>query len=118
MFEPKRGTIHRKGTTCLSQGRETRLFCKDLARAFVFLVRYRFVGNEMPSRSEFQQVCRLRVKAGALDTAEGGSSETQTSSSTGRRLMVRQRLVGLARQPKTSWFEGAVRRLRLVRAKS
>ena len=43
--------------------------------------RFRYLGGEMPPASAFQQVCRLCAKAGPLDKAEGGSSETQTSSS-------------------------------------
>ena len=42
---------------------------------------FRNLGGEMPLANAFQQVCRLCAKAGPLDEAEGGSSETQTSSS-------------------------------------
>ena len=44
--------------------------------------RFRYVGDEMPPGNEFHQICSLCAKAGAVDRAEGGSSETQTSSST------------------------------------
>ena len=38
MFKLKREALYRKITVCLSQGRERRLFCTDLARALVFLI--------------------------------------------------------------------------------
>ena len=43
--------------------------------------RFRYVGDEMPTGSQFHQVCRLCTKAGVNDKAEAGSSDTQTSSS-------------------------------------
>ena len=44
--------------------------------------RFRFAGDEMPLGREFHQICRLCAKAGTVDRAEGGSSETETTSST------------------------------------
>ena len=41
--------------------------------------RFIYLGGEMPPASSFQQVCRLCAKAGPLDRAEGGSSETPSS---------------------------------------
>ena len=43
--------------------------------------RFHYAGTVMPASSDFYKVCSGCVKAGAVDRAEGGSSETQTSSS-------------------------------------
>ena len=43
--------------------------------------RFHYAGTVMPASSNFFQVCSGCAKAGAVDRAEGGSSETHTSSS-------------------------------------
>ena len=79
-FDLKREAAPNKGTT------KDTLILHRLGSCFrvpdLDYLRFRFMGSEMPPRSEIQQICRPCVKAGALDQAEGGSSNTQTSSST------------------------------------
>ena len=69
-----------------TSGRKDTLNLHHLGACFrvpgIDYLRYRYAGTEMPPGSEFHQVCSLYAKAGALDRAEGGSSETQTSYST------------------------------------
>ena len=70
----------------LSEARKDILILHRLGACFrvpgIDYLRFRFSGTEMPSGSEFHQVCSLCAKAGAVDRAERGSSGTQTSSST------------------------------------
>ena len=66
----------------LSEARKDILILHRLGACFrvpgIDYLRFRFSGTEMPSGSEFHQVCSLC----AVDRAERGSSGTQTSCST------------------------------------
>ena len=72
-------------TMCLSPKKDT-LILHRFGACFrvpgIAYPRFRYALPEMPPGSEFHQVCSLCAKAGAVNRAEGGSSETQTSSST------------------------------------